>query len=294
MAAPNSLESFQALYADLVDLSDAKLSDLNRLLLQIESSIPAFTNVLDKRTRNEESRKSLATGNLNTQICDILAGLIRTVIGKLDVDGEQYAINEEFQAASLRLADDLNIDELDAARLFLDSQNDTSGQPAHTAAIIRFHQRRKSLLDCLRTISEISADIEQEDNVRVLLQEFVRRIVSPPGSTSRYVQKCVSSMGDIKIWLQNLADKVNGASVLGQSQQPDFLETIQFQQTSLVIQHESLGLIVLWLVKLNYSEMADFDLVLDTLKKTDRYDNLLCKQDSSEINLCNPFFRNIL
>ncbi|TVY24924.1 Nucleoporin [Lachnellula hyalina] len=256
MAAPNSLESFQALYADLVDLSDAKLSDLNRLLLQIESSIPAFTNVLDKRTRNEESRKSLATG-------------------KLDVDGEQYAINEEFQAASLRLADDLNIDELDAARLFLDSQNDTSGQPAHTAAIIRFHQRRKSLLDCLRTISEISADIEQEDNVRVLLQEFVRRIVSPPGSTSRYVQKCVSSMGDIKIWLQNLADKVNGASVLGQSQQPDFLETIQFQQTSLVIQHESLGLIVLWLVKLNYSEMADFDLVLDTLKKTDRYDNLL-------------------
>ncbi|TVY19835.1 Nucleoporin [Lachnellula arida] len=256
MADLNSPERFQALYADLVDLSEAKLSDPERLELQIEAQIPAFKSLLDKRTRNEESRKSLATG-------------------KLDVDGEQYAINEEFQAASLRLADDLNIDELDAARLFLDSQDDTSGQPAHTAAIIRFHQRRKSLLDCLHKITQISADIDQEDNVRRVLQAFVGRIVSSSESTTRYAQKCVSSMGDIKTWLQSLADKVNGASVLGQSQQPDFLETIQFQQTSLVIQHESLGLIVLWLVKLNHSKMADFDLVLDTLKKADRYDNLL-------------------
>ncbi|TVY45708.1 Nucleoporin [Lachnellula occidentalis] len=275
MAALNSLESFQALYADLVDLSEGKLSDEERLQLQIEAHIPAFTSLLDKRTRNEESRKSLATGILNLQTYDIRSGLIWEVIGKLDVDDEQYAINEEFQASSLRLADDLNIDELDAARLFLDSQNDTSGQPAHTAAIIRFHQQRKCLLDCLRTIAQISADIDQEDKVREVLQEYVRKIVSPSVSTKTYAQKCISSMGDIKIWLQSLADKVNGASVLGQSQQPDFLETIQFQETSLVIQHESLGLIVLCLMKLNHSEMADFDLVLDTLKRADRYDNLL-------------------
>ena len=211
------------------------------------------------------------------------------------MDGEQYTINEEFQAASLRLADDLNIDELDAARLFLDSQDetDTSGQPAHTAAIIRFHQRRKHLLDCLQTIVQVAADIDQDDTVRDVLQEFVRRIVLPQGSTTRYTQKCLSSMGDIKTWLQSLADKMNGASVLGQSQQPDFLEAIQFQQTSLVTQHESLGLIVLWLVKMNHSVMADFDLVLDTLKRADRYDNLLCKRASSQISPCNPPFRTV-
>jgi nuclear pore complex protein Nup205 len=197
------------------------------------------------------------------------------------VDGEQYKVNEEFQAASLRLADDLNIDELDAARLFLDSQDetDTSGQPAHTASIIRFHQRRKVLLDCLRTIVQLAADIDQDDIVRDVLEEFVRRIVFAEGSTTRYIRKCLSSMGEIKTWLQSLADKLSGASVLGQAQQPDFLEAIQFQQTSLVMQHELLGLIVFWLVKLNHSVMADFDLVLETLRIADRYDNLLCKRD---------------
>lgn len=132
----------------------------------------------------------------------------------------------------------------------------------------------------------MAADIDQNDAVRDVLEELVRRIVSPPESTTSYVQKCLLSMGDIKTWLQNLADKLNGASVLGQAQQPDFLEAVQFQQTSLVMQHESLGLIMFFLVKLNYSVMADFDLVLDTLKRADRYDNLLCKR------IC--YFTNIL
>jgi len=195
------------------------------------------------------------------------------------VSGDQYTVNEEFQAASLRLADDLNIDELDAARLFLDAQDETdsSGRPPHTVSIIRFHQRRKFLLDCLRTIVQLTADIDQKEEVRDVLQEFVRRIVSPPGTAANYVQRCLSGMVDIKLWLQGLADKVNSASVLGQVQQSDFSEAIQFQQTSLVMQHESLGLVVFWLSKLNHSVVADFDLVLNILRRADRYDNLLCK-----------------
>lgn len=207
------------------------------------------------------------------------------------VSGDEYTVNEEFQAASLRLADDLNIDELDAARLFLEAQDETdsSGRPAHTISIIRFHQRRKFLLDCLRTIVQLAADIDQDEAVRDVLQEFIRRVVSPPGSAARYVPRCLSSMGDIKLWLQGLADKVNSASVLGQAPQSDISEAIQFQQTSLVMQHESLGLIVFWLLKLNHSVIADFDLVLDTLKRADRYDNLLCKYSQL---LCQSFLKS--
>lgn len=195
------------------------------------------------------------------------------------VSGDEYTVNEEFQAAALRLADDLNIDELDAARLFLDAQEETdsTGRPAHIISIIRFHQRRKFLLDCVRTIVQLAADIDQDEAVRDVLLEFVRRIVAPPGSTTRYVSRCLSSMGDIKIWLQGLADKVNSASVLGQVAQSEISEAIQFQQTSLVMQHESLALIVFWLLKLDHSVIADFESVLDTLKRADRYDNLLCK-----------------
>ena len=67
MADLNSLESFQALYADLIALSEAKLSDPDRLQAQIEFHIPDFRSLLDKRPRNEQSRKSLTTGNLHRQ-----------------------------------------------------------------------------------------------------------------------------------------------------------------------------------------------------------------------------------
>lgn len=62
MEDPNSLEGFQALYADLVALSEKRLADPERLSAQLEAIVPAFKSLLDKRTRNEESRRSLATG----------------------------------------------------------------------------------------------------------------------------------------------------------------------------------------------------------------------------------------
>ena len=84
-------------------------------------------------------------------------------------------------------------------------------------------------------------------------------------------------MGGIKGWLQNLADKVNSTSVLGQGHRVELLETIEYQRVSLVQQHESLGVIVLYLVKANYSIVADFEQLLDIVKKADKYDNLLGK-----------------
>lgn len=188
-------------------------------------------------------------------------------------------MNEEFQTASLRLADDLNIDELDAARLFFQSQDeaDASGQPPNTIAVISFHQRRKLILDSLRTIVQLAADVDLDETIREALREVVFRIIEPKGRSTTYVQKCLSSMADVKVWLHSLADKLNSAPVLGKAHQPGFVEAIQFQQASLVTQHESLGLIVFWLVKLNNSVATDFDLVLDTLRSVDRYDSLLCK-----------------
>ena len=180
----------------------------------------------------------------------------------------------------MQVADELNLDELDAAQLFLEAQREAeeSGRPVITCALIRFHQRRKYLLDCLGLILQLSADVNLEETIRADLQQVVSNLVQPgeslKGSTN-YVQKCLSSMGNIKLWLQNLADKSSSASVLGQGKQPLLLETIEYQRVSLVKQHESLGIIVLYLVKENHSVMADFELVLATLKRLDKYDNLL-------------------
>ncbi|KAH6723827.1 nucleoporin Nup186/Nup192/Nup205 [Leptodontidium sp. MPI-SDFR-AT-0119] len=258
MADLNSLESLQALYADLLALSESRLSSIERLGAQLDAHIRDFKNLLDKKPRSDQSRQSLATG-------------------KLDVAGDQYTINEDFQQGALQVANELNLDELDAARIFLEVQDETdaSGRSALTNSIIRFHQRRKTVLDCLLLILQQSADEDQDEALREDMQAIVARIVQPENGSARYTQRCLSSMDDIKSGLQGLADSLSRASLLGQAQQVEAVETIEYQRVSLIKQHESIGVIVLYLVKENHSVEADLDRVLGTLKKADKYDTLL-------------------
>jgi nuclear pore complex protein Nup205 len=62
MAELNSLESLQALYTDLLALSEKRLSSIERLGAEIDAHLRDFKNLLDKKPRNEQSRQSLATG----------------------------------------------------------------------------------------------------------------------------------------------------------------------------------------------------------------------------------------
>jgi nuclear pore complex protein Nup205 len=177
----------------------------------------------------------------------------------------------------LRLADDLNLDELDAAQLFLfcQAETDTTGRSARTISIVRFHQRRKYLLDCFRIILQLAGDVDLDETLREGLQDFVGRVVVPQSNSPRFLTRCIKGMGEIKSWLQRLADKQNTASVLNPGQQGEDLEVIEFQGSNLVGQHELLSVISLYLVKQNFSAQTDFDLILDTLKKVDKYDHLL-------------------
>jgi hypothetical protein len=62
MSEVGSLESLQALYTDLLALSESRLSNLDRLGAQLDAHIQDFKNLLDKKSRNDQSRRSLATG----------------------------------------------------------------------------------------------------------------------------------------------------------------------------------------------------------------------------------------
>ncbi len=62
MSELGSLESLQALYTDLLALSEDRLSNLDRLGSELDAHIQDFKNLLDKKARNDESRKILATG----------------------------------------------------------------------------------------------------------------------------------------------------------------------------------------------------------------------------------------
>jgi nuclear pore complex protein Nup205 len=177
----------------------------------------------------------------------------------------------------LRLADDLNLDELDAARLFLESQEETetTGRTAYTISIIQFHQKRKYMLNCLRLMLQQAADVDLDEVLRMDMRGFIGEILRREASQASYVGKCLAAMADIKTWLQSLADRINSASVLDQRQQGDFEDLIEVQQRSLVEQHELLAVILFYLVKQDHAKLVDFQLVVNTLKRADRYDNLL-------------------
>lgn len=183
----------------------------------------------------------------------------------------------------MQLADALELDEIQAAQLFLDAQDDALnlGRSQFESSIIRFHQRRKYLLECLRIALEQSLGtglgVGVDENRRAILQQWIGLILNAPQGSSRFIRKCLSSMEDSKNWLQGLTDKVNSASVFGQSQISEFSEIIQYQRLSIVRQHELLGTIVYYLIKSRHSALTDLDYILGTVKKIDKYDNLLGK-----------------
>ena len=84
-------------------------------------------------------------------------------------------------------------------------------------------------------------------------------------------------MTDIKEGLKKLMDKLNSASLIGGGQQEELKEATEYQRVSLLEQHESLGVTVLYLVKMGLSSTADFEAVLETLRTADKYDHLLRK-----------------
>lgn len=64
MSELHSLESLQALHADLLALSESRLLNVERLGIQLEAHIQDFKALLDKKSRSEQSRKSLETGTV--------------------------------------------------------------------------------------------------------------------------------------------------------------------------------------------------------------------------------------
>lgn len=205
----------------------------------------------------------------------------RRHVGKLVRVGQEYDINDHFQQGTFQLADELNLDEIDASQIFLDAQDDAdaTGRPLLSCSLIRFHQRRKTLLDCLRLILQSYVDVDEklEQDVKDFFGQIIKDSIRLQNTTTRqnFVQKCLSAMGDIKKWLQKISDKISSASILGQTSQPEQLEIMEYQRSSLVKQHEILGTVIFYLVKANHVVQEDFEVLLGALKKADKYDNLL-------------------
>ena len=212
-----------------------------------------------------------------TQLLALTSGLT----GTIEIGGNSYNVNTQFREGALEVADALYLDELEAAQLFLDAQEDAqaSGQPVETCAIIRFHQRRKELLDCLRITLELSSANSFGDPEQELFSQVVAEITRAQDTKdeSRFTRKCLSGMSEIRSWIQELVGKADGQRVANDTEKgAKNLEIMQYQKASLIREHELLGVIVFYLTKRS-SVMSDFELVLETLRTHETFDELLRK-----------------
>ena len=146
------------------------------------------------------------------------------------------------------------------------------------SAIIQFHQQKVFMLECLRLILKESFEVEREI-IRDLMLETVALILQADGGAfgkgSLFARKCLTSMEDTERWLSLLNEQVQKASIVGQTEDADVMEAIQYQSASLMQQHESLGVILYYLFKGNYTNSEDLRLLLDRLQKLERFDNLM-------------------
>ncbi|KAI9678670.1 MAG: hypothetical protein M1817_005727 [Caeruleum heppii] len=258
------LEDFIALFQDLECLSDPNLPISDGLWGFLEAKVDEFRELLDKPARNETARKSLSSG-------------------KIDVAGQEYAVNDVFLHTTLQVADTLDLDEREAARLLVTVQEDVdlSDRPSLVACVIRFHQKWQYLVDCLRMILRYGTDLESDldDNVRTFFRDLVNLIVQPPNGQrkggSSYAQKCLSSMGHIRNWLQDIENRIQSVSMIGQFQEGQSPELLRFQQRSLTQQHESLAGISYYLTKASVTGVDECQSLLSTVRRMDKYDVLL-------------------
>ncbi|KJR80819.1 nuclear pore complex protein Nup205 [Sporothrix schenckii 1099-18] len=266
MADVSTLEALQALHRELVAVSEHRYEGLEALDAGLQDHAGQFKKLIDKKPRSAESRKAVESG-------------------KISIGGEEYSINREFQENALQLADELDLDEIETAGILLEAEDDTVtlGRPLLACGLIRFHQRRKFLLDCARLCIRLADDQELEPALQAVLADYVSENIFcvpgpgvPKGSdASRIVPRCMAAMQGIRTWLQRLGDRATAASVLQESLSPEIKEMFDFSRLSLVQQHEGVAMILYGAAEKRHVEAKDFTEFLSFLQRWDRYDTLL-------------------
>jgi len=273
MAELRALEGLQALHKELLAVSLHRFDDLQTLEQLLEEHTEAFKKFLDKPPRNSANRTTVTNG-------------------KIKIKDDEYAINQDFINDTFKVADELDLDELEAARILLDADAegdmDTWSRSLWEVGIIRFHQERKYLLACMRLCIAIMDDDDVDDGIREAFSAIVHdRIYGAPipgsqakPSVGKIVPRCVTAMQNVKATLQGISEKMAAQTMLQPNVDPsrpqeDQQEKFTFARSSLIEQHQELALILTSAVEKRLAEARDFQDLIQNLKRIDKYDHLL-------------------
>ncbi|KAF2273141.1 uncharacterized protein EI97DRAFT_190643 [Westerdykella ornata] len=259
MAADDSLAGLQALHRDLCSLIELKLPVLDRLVVNLEARLDELRALLEKKPKNDASRKTLTSGQIK--------------IGE-----EEYSVNDEFKQRTIELADFLDLDELDAAALFMGAENEAKDldRSQEQTAIIRFHRRREYALLCIRLMTKAALeDVDTELVGFEVLLKAVQIIIGAEGEVNtayKFWARCLAAMESIENWLQLIFERLQSAQVVGQVPVSGLAEIMTFQRQSLTRQHESLAAICTHMIKQNFANRDNFNALLSRVKTLERHD----------------------
>lgn len=168
---------------------------------------------------------------------------------------------------------------METARLLLDCQGDarTFGRSLFESGLVRFHQQRRYLLDCIRLCIQIADDDELDTNLQDVFSAYVAQNIYDAGITggTRIVSRCMEAMQGVKNWIQKLADRTTAASVFHGTDRPPIDEVFEYSRISLLQQHELLALAMANAIEKRHAKPDDFKAFLKSLERLDRYDQLL-------------------
>lgn len=277
MAELRKFESLYALHTELQAVSQQRYEELQTVEQLLEQHADSFSKFLDKPARNATHRTNLQSG-------------------KVKVEDQEYAVTQNFINDALKLADELDLDEIEAARVLLDADAEgdqaSFDRPLWVCGLIRFQNERSYLLDCMRLCIQIANDEDIDPSVQEGFGQVVdERIFGIPAQGSKaqagaqkIVPKCVAGLQGIRSTMQNIGEKVAAQNVLFQpnvSKRMDQQEPSEIMRLKLIEQHETLALILCAAIEKKQAESKDFNEFIQLLRKVDKYDHLLGKRPTS-------------
>ena len=250
------VERLEGLRRDLFAFTESRLAAVDRLQADLDASIGDLRRLLDKKRRNEESRKIV---NPSTS----------PKPETLKIENVEYRVSEDFRQHTLQVADELDLDELEAAKLCFECLSDVGedqGTSLGYRALVEFHKRRCITLDCMRFVLLQAVDVDGESVEHVVFQEKVREIVrgesGKPAESSAYWRKCVDGLTEIEAFLKKLEDHRQTAIQTNVPADGLQAEALNAQRSLLTRQHEGLAVILSCLVHGNHAAPEDFRMLL--------------------------------
>ncbi|KAK5122037.1 hypothetical protein LTR85_004283 [Meristemomyces frigidus] len=235
MDIDDPLQRLRLLQRDLAAFAESRLPNVARLSAELDASIDDLKKLLEKKRKNEASRRELAPNTTPKP----------DTVKIQDVD---YKINDDFRQAALIVADELDLDELEAAKLCIDASPVDVSQVDLTLpyrALLRFHDFRLSVLECFRLVLLQRDNLDDlDEGHKPYIEAVVDALLAAPGGQvdgSGIWRKCLAGLAEVEGALKKVDDHKQTAYMTGQVLQPEVAEAMDAQRLLLTRQHECLA-----------------------------------------------------